>query len=277
MASASIGDPQSLNLFAYVGNNPVDFVDPSGLETYNCTVTEYRYGFSQTEEGAQYWYSWQCELEQSKGSGGGSGKGSSGRGGKVYQQSRKPKCPEQDFNFDEGNDGLSKNELSEIAQALVGEASTYYASGEIYAIMATMMNRLAINMTAKANPSLRLKTFNNGGVNITGEDSILSEYDAYSGNEWRNKRRKDGLRKGEGKLKDIKNANGGYIPRDSYVCNQLIEAKGHADKVSWGYKRLMILRGITYNLGTGPKDNKQRLFVGRIGDTRFYRDKNLTF
>ncbi len=30
MASASIGDPQSLNLFAYVTNNPVDFVDPSG-------------------------------------------------------------------------------------------------------------------------------------------------------------------------------------------------------------------------------------------------------
>ncbi len=31
MASASIGDPQSLNLFAYTQNNPVDFVDPSGL------------------------------------------------------------------------------------------------------------------------------------------------------------------------------------------------------------------------------------------------------
>ncbi len=31
MASASIGDPQSLNLFAYVTNNLVDFVDLSGL------------------------------------------------------------------------------------------------------------------------------------------------------------------------------------------------------------------------------------------------------
>ncbi|MFV0387187.1 MAG: RHS repeat-associated core domain-containing protein [Pyrinomonadaceae bacterium] len=30
MASARIGNPQSLNLFAYVQNNPVDFVDPSG-------------------------------------------------------------------------------------------------------------------------------------------------------------------------------------------------------------------------------------------------------
>ncbi|MFV0389284.1 MAG: RHS repeat-associated core domain-containing protein [Pyrinomonadaceae bacterium] len=31
MASASIGDPQSLNLFAYVQNDPVGFVDPNGL------------------------------------------------------------------------------------------------------------------------------------------------------------------------------------------------------------------------------------------------------
>ena len=31
MSSATLGNPQSLNLFAYVGNNPVDFVDPSGL------------------------------------------------------------------------------------------------------------------------------------------------------------------------------------------------------------------------------------------------------
>ncbi len=30
MASASIGDPQSLNLFAYVTNNPVDLVAPRG-------------------------------------------------------------------------------------------------------------------------------------------------------------------------------------------------------------------------------------------------------
>ncbi|MDQ3636277.1 MAG: hypothetical protein M3405_17510 [Acidobacteriota bacterium] len=43
MASASIGNPQSMNLFAYVQNNPIDFVDPSGLQlvsiggnTYYC-------------------------------------------------------------------------------------------------------------------------------------------------------------------------------------------------------------------------------------------------
>ncbi len=31
IAAASIGNPQSLNMFAYVGNDPVGFVDPSGL------------------------------------------------------------------------------------------------------------------------------------------------------------------------------------------------------------------------------------------------------
>ena len=31
MAAASIGNPQSLNMDAYVQNNPIDFVDPSGL------------------------------------------------------------------------------------------------------------------------------------------------------------------------------------------------------------------------------------------------------
>ena len=49
MASASIGDPQSMNLFAYTGNNPVDFVGPSGLyiignseeeSAEDCSVTD---------------------------------------------------------------------------------------------------------------------------------------------------------------------------------------------------------------------------------------------
>jgi uncharacterized protein RhaS with RHS repeats len=29
--ASSLGSPQSLNLYAYVENNPIDFVDPSGL------------------------------------------------------------------------------------------------------------------------------------------------------------------------------------------------------------------------------------------------------
>ena len=35
MASASIGNPQSMNMFAYVENDPIGFVDPSGLDIIN--------------------------------------------------------------------------------------------------------------------------------------------------------------------------------------------------------------------------------------------------
>ena len=43
MGDAEPGNPQSLNLFAYTRNNPVDFVDPIGLNLsaaqYSCTTT----------------------------------------------------------------------------------------------------------------------------------------------------------------------------------------------------------------------------------------------
>src|SRR5699024_2813357 len=44
MASASAGDPQSNNLYAYVQNAPVDFVDPSGLLLVAPTCITYAYG-----------------------------------------------------------------------------------------------------------------------------------------------------------------------------------------------------------------------------------------
>ena len=45
MASASLGNPQSNNLYAYVQNMPTDLVDPSGLliiiaRGYNCRMVE---------------------------------------------------------------------------------------------------------------------------------------------------------------------------------------------------------------------------------------------
>ena len=38
MDSASIGDPQSLNMYAYVKNNPIDFVDPTGLCVFGINI-----------------------------------------------------------------------------------------------------------------------------------------------------------------------------------------------------------------------------------------------
>ncbi len=37
--SASIADPQSLNRFSYTQNDPVNFIDPSGLCTFNISIT----------------------------------------------------------------------------------------------------------------------------------------------------------------------------------------------------------------------------------------------
>jgi len=82
MASASIGNPQSLNMFAYTQNNPVDFADPSGLQLRHVDVSQ---GlacvlkedgvFHCTEYINRYWY------DDGVGSGSGSGGGEEEPGG----------------------------------------------------------------------------------------------------------------------------------------------------------------------------------------------------
>src|SRR5437899_6676413 len=46
----SIGDPQSLNAYSYSGNDPVNFVDPSGLEF--CSA---EYGLAECGGSAGFW------------------------------------------------------------------------------------------------------------------------------------------------------------------------------------------------------------------------------
>lgn len=52
MAAVSLGNPQSLNLYSYVQNDPVNFVDPSGLMMSFCGA---EYSFSECGGGGGFW------------------------------------------------------------------------------------------------------------------------------------------------------------------------------------------------------------------------------
>ncbi|MFV0389248.1 MAG: RHS repeat-associated core domain-containing protein [Pyrinomonadaceae bacterium] len=74
MASASIGNPQSLNLYTYVQNDPTNLVDPQGLlEASPSAGYCIRYHYTNGKIG--YWGPWQCYAGTDSG-GGGSGSAS---------------------------------------------------------------------------------------------------------------------------------------------------------------------------------------------------------
>jgi RHS repeat-associated protein len=72
--SYDAANPQSSNRYAYVNNDPVNFVDPSGLnmeepDTITCT----RYHYTNLATGAGFWGSWTCTSSGGGGGGGGGG------------------------------------------------------------------------------------------------------------------------------------------------------------------------------------------------------------
>jgi RHS repeat-associated protein len=104
MAAASIGNPQSNNLYAYVQNMPTDFVDPSGLCLPGQMPTWER--LCVREEGG----TWDCEWVQgcrwpatrdggNGGGGGGDTGGGGGRGGGRFQPSHEPPRPLRTVNW----------------------------------------------------------------------------------------------------------------------------------------------------------------------------------
>jgi RHS repeat-associated protein len=68
LAASAVGNPQSLNRYSYVRNDPINFVDPNGLEAklWICYADPWHY----EERGNYWWRSWHC-YEHGGGGGGG--------------------------------------------------------------------------------------------------------------------------------------------------------------------------------------------------------------
>jgi hypothetical protein len=267
LGAADLTDPQSLNRYSYVGNDPANFTDPLGL----FLLAEGGVGFGGFLDPrlcyAVYLDGIYIGTFGNCGGGGGGGEvgGGGGRGGvsgQAQQQKSPPPCEEQDFNFTQGAGGFTANELSAIAQTAVGEAGTRFAAGEVEAVIATIVNRLNINRLYAAQ-NMGYFPFR-GGTNVIG---ILGDYQAH----WDKSKRRDGLRSGEGKLADEKARNGGVLPANSYVCDQLKAAKNFAKQVgSYDANALFELYPYTWNLGLRAPLPRGAFGVRRIGNTRFF-------
>ena len=96
MGDSDLGNPQSMNLFAYTRNNPVDFVDPSGLllaapSQYSCTTTRVWGHFEDGNGNITGYASYSSTVCQDGGGGGGGGGGSRGNDKKGEKKKRKCK------------------------------------------------------------------------------------------------------------------------------------------------------------------------------------------
>jgi RHS repeat-associated protein len=77
MSATSLGNPQSMNLYAYVENNPIDFVDPTGLFRYEPAAREPEFDWS----GFLRFLLQSLEHHKSVGNSGGGGGGHDSGGG----------------------------------------------------------------------------------------------------------------------------------------------------------------------------------------------------
>ncbi|MDH3531123.1 MAG: hypothetical protein OEQ28_16310 [Acidobacteriota bacterium] len=128
--SMNLLNPQSFNRYSYVINDPIGFVDPSGLDL-ECIVTTISI-LDITTETYDYIENWRCEEVRSPGSGG--GPAPTGRGGGGTKPPPK-KCEAQLT----GNATVDKT-----AQYLFAESSEGNVR-EVLAIGIVFLNRYALN------------------------------------------------------------------------------------------------------------------------------------
>ena len=74
IGAADLSAPQTLNSYSYVGNDPVNFVDPSGLNLEEPGgVTCVRYHYYNPATGVGFWGAWSCSDGEGNAGGGGGG------------------------------------------------------------------------------------------------------------------------------------------------------------------------------------------------------------
>jgi RHS repeat-associated protein len=265
--SGPIYNPQNLNLYTSSLNDPINSLDPEGLQAINVGNIDYMTVKGQLLDNPllpDWSISWDITIPlwfffwgPIRGGGMNSFTSMSQQENSKTQQHQKQPCREQDFIFQNSSGRYTASELSEIVQTALGEASNRYYPGEIEAIIATMVNRQNYNLAYIA-AGEHSGPFG-GGTSILG--ILKAGYVAF----------RPEVRSGEVKLTGAKALMGGVLYEGDYVCEQLKAAKDFAIKAANSTADWLIQNyPFTGFRGPGSKVPPGAFNVVKIGNTIFF-------